>query len=133
MDKSATIDASVFVSSASTYICGAPSTPASLMEKLSSFHGLQLYTAPPAPSYLKEQADSIQTKEGDIPFIPSGGLTRRILQSLGPEWPIPFFALLHFVFEGDNRGDAGILAALVNQVLNLELKSKLPPHLGLPV
>jgi hypothetical protein len=70
------------------------------------------------------ETEPVQTKDGDIPFIPSGGLTRRILQSLGPDWPIPTFALLHFVFEGDNRGDAGMLVALVNQVLDLKLQSE---------
>jgi hypothetical protein len=76
-------------------------------------------------AHLRSETEPVQTKDGDIPFIPSGGLTRRMLQSLGPDWPIPTFALLHFVFEGDNRGDAGMLVALVNQVFELKLQRKL--------
>jgi proteasome assembly chaperone 2 len=51
------------------------------------------------------------------PFIPGGGLTRRILTSLGAEWQIPTVALLQFVLEGDNRPDARIMATVVARVL----------------
>ena len=54
-----------------------------------------------------------------IPFIPGGGLTRRILSSIPPQWPIPTASLLQFVLEGDNRTDAGLFAAAVAKVVGL--------------
>ncbi|KAF5326326.1 hypothetical protein D9611_000028 [Ephemerocybe angulata] len=59
--------------------------------------------------------------EGDdsIPFIPGGGLTRRILSSISQEWAIPTASLLQFVLEGDNAADAGMLAAVIVRVLEL--------------
>ena len=113
-----------FSQSSPTYYCAPSSCPSEPLKKLEE-HGLRPFTVPPVPSYLKSETEPAQTKDGDIPFIPSGGLTRRMLQSLGPDWPIPTFALLHFVFEGDNRGDAGMLVALVNEVFELKLQRKL--------
>lgn len=55
-----------------------------------------------------------------IPFIPGGGLTRRILSSLPQTWSIPTAALLQFVLEGDNREDAHLLAAVVAKVLGID-------------
>jgi len=60
--------------------------------------------------------------EGPIPFIPGGGLTRRILSNLPESWEIPTAALLHFVVEGDNRSDASLTAAVVAKVLSLEVQ-----------
>jgi len=110
-----------------TYYCAPSSCPSEPLKKLEE-HGLRPFTVPPVPSYLKSETEPAQTKDGDIPFIPSGGLTRRMLQSLGPDWPIPTFALLHFVFEGDNRGDAGMLVALVNEVFELKLQQIQEPE-----
>jgi len=60
--------------------------------------------------------------EGPIPFIPGGGLTRRILHNLPESWDIPTAALLQFVLEGDNRSDASLMAAVVAKVLSLEVQ-----------
>ncbi|KAI9509734.1 PAC2 family-domain-containing protein [Russula earlei] len=60
--------------------------------------------------------------EGPIPFIPGGGLTRRILSNLPESWAIPTAALLQFVLEGDNRSDASFMAAVVAKVLSLKVQ-----------
>ena len=60
--------------------------------------------------------------EGPIPFIPGGGLTRRILSNLPESWEISAAALLQFVLEGDNRSDASLMAAVVAKVLALEVR-----------
>ncbi|KAG6830461.1 hypothetical protein H0H92_000614 [Tricholoma furcatifolium] len=56
-----------------------------------------------------------------IPFIPGGGLTRRVLASLPAEWTVPTAALLQFVLEGDNQADARLFAAVVAKVLGLDI------------
>ncbi|KAL1742483.1 PAC2 family-domain-containing protein [Schizophyllum fasciatum] len=69
-----------------------------------------------------------------LPFIPGGGLTRRLLGSLPPGWPVPTAALLHFVLEGDNRGDAQLLAAVVARVVGVDAGAKgwrQPPSWGM--
>jgi proteasome assembly chaperone 2 len=58
--------------------------------------------------------------ETDIPFIPGGGLTRRILSSLSPGWSLPVAALLQFALEGDNRADAHMLATVVAKILGID-------------
>jgi proteasome assembly chaperone 2 len=82
------------------------------------------YTPPPPPLYLRETRPP--PDPAAVPVIPGGGLTRRILTSISPEkrkdWNVPVVALLQFVFEGDNRGDAGLLVAIVNKLLDLNLK-----------
>ncbi|KAN0133961.1 PAC2 family domain containing protein [Lactarius tabidus] len=59
--------------------------------------------------------------EGPIPFIPGGGLTRRILSNIPADWNVPTAALLHFVLEGDNRSDASLMASVTAKVLSLEV------------
>ena len=55
--------------------------------------------------------------EDSIPFIPGGGLTRRLLSSIPAGWSIPTVSLLQFVVEGDNRADANLLAVVAAKVL----------------
>jgi proteasome assembly chaperone 2 len=76
----------------------------------------------PIPSYSSPVSQHPQTGDDDksIPFIPGGGLTRRVLSSLAEGWPIPTAAILQFVLEGDNRADAQLLAAVVAKVLELD-------------
>jgi hypothetical protein len=69
-----------------------------------------------------------------VPPIPGGGLAHRIFASLNDSsdsergtsistaWSVPMVGILHFVFEGDNRGDAGMLLAIVNQALDLKIQ-----------
>ena len=69
-----------------------------------------------------------------VPPIPGGGLARRIFASLNDPsdserqasivtaWSVPMVGILHFVFEGDNRGDAGMLLAIVNRALDLKIQ-----------
>ncbi|TRM69476.1 PAC2 family-domain-containing protein [Schizophyllum amplum] len=80
----------------------------------------------PVPQFLSQSSAS--SSEGAIPFIPGGGLTRRLLSSLPKEWSIPTVALLHFVLEGDNRSDAHLLAAVVARVIGVDSKGwRQPP------
>jgi len=54
-----------------------------------------------------------------VPFIPGGGLTRRILSSFPQQWSTPILSLLQFVFEGDNRADAQLLASVVPKLFDV--------------
>ncbi|KIL62525.1 hypothetical protein M378DRAFT_165538 [Amanita muscaria Koide BX008] len=75
----------------------------------------------PIPTYTTPIAQQPLAGDGKpplIPFIPGGGLTRRILSSLPQGWQIPTAAILQFVLEGDNRADAQLLAAVVAKVLD---------------
>jgi proteasome assembly chaperone 2 len=60
------------------------------------------------------------SSEPQLPFIPGGGLTRRILTSLPPSWSIPTIALLQFVLEGDNREDALMFASVIAKVVGID-------------
>lgn len=73
------------------------------------------------PSFTTPNAEA---KEPPVPPIPGGGLTYRFLSSLDSKWPIPTLSLMQYVFEGDNRADAGIFVALLNRVLKLNLQSE---------
>ncbi|PPQ62923.1 hypothetical protein CVT24_006163 [Panaeolus cyanescens] len=71
------------------------------------------------PEGLKDTA--LLNNDPSLPFIPGGGLTRRILGSLPSEWSIPTASLLQFVIEGDNRLDAGLFASVVIKVLGQDV------------
>jgi len=58
--------------------------------------------------------------ESRIPFIPGGGITRRLL-SLPKDWSIPIAVLLRFALDGDNRADAYSLASIVAQIVGVDL------------
>ncbi|KAJ8514392.1 hypothetical protein ONZ45_g8058 [Pleurotus djamor] len=60
------------------------------------------------------------SKESAIPFIPGGGLTRRILASIPDGSSIPVAALLQFVQEGDNQGDAHMFASAISKILDVD-------------
>lgn len=77
---------------------------------------IQIYTSPVSqfPVDLKPEGNS------SVPFIPGGGLTRRILSSLPNGWDIPVVSVLQFVSEGDNSGDARLLAAVVSKAIGHE-------------
>ncbi|KIJ68149.1 hypothetical protein HYDPIDRAFT_83335 [Hydnomerulius pinastri MD-312] len=66
----------------------------------------------PVPQFLQTESDS-----SAVPFIPGGGLARRILSSVPSSWQIPTVCLLQYVMEGDNRADAHLLALVVAKVL----------------
>jgi proteasome assembly chaperone 2 len=80
----------------------------------------------PIPVYTSPIHQHIQPSEqenkdeGSVPFIPGGGLTRRIFASIPQGWPVPTASLLQFVMEGDNRTDAHLLAGVVAKVLDLD-------------
>ncbi|KAI0266802.1 PAC2 family-domain-containing protein [Gloeopeniophorella convolvens] len=77
----------------------------------------------PIPKYTSPvpQHPGAAQNEGPIPFIPGGGLTRRILSSLPETWSVPTISILQFVLEGDNRYDASLLAAVAAKVLSLQI------------
>lgn len=81
----------------------------------------------------KKPLDGLKSEPTDtkaVPPIPGGGLTRRMLTSLESgtgnvekgTWTIPIVTILQYVFEGDNRGDAGMLLAIINKALDLQIK-----------
>jgi proteasome assembly chaperone 2 len=101
-----------------TYHIRPPSSPSWECSPLSSISQL------PIPEYSSpvSQFPGAPHDEGPIPFIPGGGLTRRILSSLPESWEIPIVALLQFVLEGDNRSDASLMAAVVAKALTLDVQ-----------
>lgn len=85
---------------------------------------LHQLTVFPIPRYTSPvpQKRTVQN-ESHIPFIPGGGITRRVLSSLPADWSIPIAALLRFALDGDNRADAYSLASIVVQVVGIDLSS----------
>lgn len=79
---------------------------------------IPIYTSPVRQH--NQPSEQEKKDEGSVPFIPGGGLTRRIFASISKDWPIPTASLLQFVMEGDNRVDAHLLAGAVAKVLNLD-------------
>lgn len=84
----------------------------------SSLEGLSLllipqYTSPVLQSPREPAADG-------VPFIPGGGLTRRLISSIPEGWSIPTASLLQFVMEGDNRVDARLFAAVIAKAVGHE-------------
>jgi proteasome assembly chaperone 2 len=99
-----------------TYYLHLPGTFSLASTPLAGLNQLQIpvYTSP-VPQHPLDI-----TKESAIPFIPGGGLTRRILSSIPSSWSIPTASLLQFVIEGDNRADAQMLATIVVKVLGVD-------------
>ncbi|KAE9411227.1 hypothetical protein BT96DRAFT_869853 [Gymnopus androsaceus JB14] len=85
---------------------------------------LHQLTVFPIPKYTSPvpQKPNVEN-DSQIPFIPGGGITRRILSSVPKEWSIPIAALLRFALDGDNRADAYSLASIVVQVAGIDLNS----------
>jgi hypothetical protein len=109
-------------SSTPTYHIRPPNSPLWENSPLSTIPQLPIpvYTSPVAQHPGAPQNE----EEGPIPFIPGGGLTRRILSNLPAEtaWNVPTGALLQFVLEGDNRSDASLMAAVVAKILSLQVR-----------
>jgi proteasome assembly chaperone 2 len=84
---------------------------------------IPLYSSPVHPnSYLGRDEVSERILSSQVPFIPGGGLTRRMLSSISTSnWEIPVASLVHFAVEGDNRADAVSLAGVVAKVLGIEV------------
>lgn len=70
------------------------------------------------PNYSTSEPQSQTT----IPFIPGGGLTRRMLTSIPSSWNTPTASLLQFVLEGDNRVDAELFATVVAKVIGMDVE-----------
>jgi len=101
-----------------TYYIRPPNSPSWDNSPLSSISQL------PVPEYSSPVAQyaGASQDEGPIPFIPGGGLTRRILSYIPESWQIPTAALVQFVLEGNNSSDASLMAAVVAKVLSLEVQ-----------
>ncbi|KAK7005709.1 proteasome assembly chaperone 2 [Favolaschia claudopus] len=96
-------------------------TPLSSSTSLARLPQLPIPTySSPVPQYPLQNSDTEESS--DVPFIPGGSLTRRILRTLSKSpSPVPTAAILQFVLEGDNRADAAILASAVIAVLGLSV------------
>ncbi|KAL5507099.1 hypothetical protein ACEPAH_6555 [Sanghuangporus vaninii] len=86
------------------------------------------------PTYKFEPSDTTEIparlSSSAIPFVPGGGLTRRLLalSTTQSSKSIPTAAILQFVLEGDNRGDAEFFASVIARILKLDVKEwKQPP------
>ncbi|KZV69919.1 hypothetical protein PENSPDRAFT_743676 [Peniophora sp. CONT] len=101
-----------------TYHIAPPNSPPHASTPLSSLTQIPTYTSPVTQHPLQ----LTQSNEGPIPFIPGGGLTRRLLTALPAQFSTPTGALLQFAAEGDNRADAAHLARVVDGVLALGVK-----------
>jgi proteasome assembly chaperone 2 len=84
-----------------------------------ALQSLESQTIPAYTSPVQQDPQNLQ-ENNTIPFIPGGGLTRRILNSLPDGWSVPTACLLQFVFEGDNRADANILASIVAKAIGVD-------------
>ncbi|KZP34478.1 hypothetical protein FIBSPDRAFT_719681 [Athelia psychrophila] len=103
---------------APTYYIHPPNAPSAASSPLSGLSQLPIaaYTSP----VMQHPESTAAKSEGPVPFIPGGGLTRRLLSSLPVGWSIPTVCLLQFVVEGDNRGDAHMLAVVTAKVLQAD-------------
>ncbi|KAF9227366.1 hypothetical protein BS17DRAFT_806520 [Gyrodon lividus] len=110
VDMSDRTDAQMLTST--TYICPSVSPP--LAEG-----ALAPLTHLPVPPYFSPvpQVLHAESNLSRVPFIPGGGLSRRILSSVPDSWQIPTVCLLQYVMEGDNRSDAQMLAMMVAKAL----------------
>ena len=53
----------------------------------------------------------------EVPSLPGGGLTRRILQSIPEKWTISTGFAIWMGMEGDNRDDAALVANVITKIL----------------
>ncbi|KAH7888704.1 PAC2 family-domain-containing protein [Phlebopus sp. FC_14] len=112
-----------------TYFCP-PGSPSLASTPLASLAQLPIppYSSP-VPQF--PPTDGEKSVVSVVPFIPGGGLARRILGSVPSSWQIPTLCLLQYVMEGDNRLDAQLLAVVVAKALNHSVSSwKQPPTWG---
>lgn len=111
-------DSQMFTRTYQIQLRNSPSLEGTLLEALTSSEFIPIYTSPAIDgSYRTQEAK----EDSNIPLIPGGGLTRRILNSLPVGWSIPTASLVQFALEGDNRSDARLLAAITSQVLGYNL------------
>lgn len=85
-----------------------------------------------ASDYPTSQSISKTSSATYPPFLPSAGLTRRLLSSL-QSTKVPHGCLTVWCVEGDNREDAYALTARVLDILELRKLFRLPTTLGLDV
>ncbi|KLO19520.1 hypothetical protein SCHPADRAFT_918582 [Schizopora paradoxa] len=105
--------------SSSTYKINLKRSPNLESTPLSKVSSLPTYSFAPA-----QHSPTKETSSTDAPFIPGGGLTRRILSTLSSTdstiTHVPTACILQFVLEGDNRGDAVYFARAVAELLSID-------------
>jgi proteasome assembly chaperone 2 len=108
-----------FMNRTPTYYIYPPNSPSWDSTPLSTLEKLPISTYSSPISQRPFSAPSVDDP-AQIPFIPGGGLTRRIITSLPQHWATPIASILQFVLEGDNRGDAMMMASVVSKVLGFD-------------
>ena len=111
-----------------SYVRLPPNAPSLERSPIQLASKLRPYTYEPSIGRL-EGTESLMPRPA-IPIVPGGGLTRRLLSafSTGLEKPIPIAAIVQFVVEGDNRGDAEFFARTTSHVVGIEVDNfKQPP------
>jgi proteasome assembly chaperone 2 len=103
---------------AATYYMIPPNSPPWEGSPLGSIAELPI----PVYSTPVQQHPLSPSNEGPVPFVPGGGLTRRILTAIPAQWRVPTGALLQFAAEGDNRTDAAFMASVVAKIFSLDGK-----------
>ncbi|KAF5380593.1 hypothetical protein D9615_004615 [Tricholomella constricta] len=114
VDLSNRTDSQMFTATYQMQPRNSPSLAGTPLDALSS-SSISTYTSP------VPQSVHGSTEDGGVPFIPGGGLTRRLMGSLPEGWSIPTALLLQFVLEGDNRADARLFAAAVAKIVGHDL------------
>jgi len=67
---------------------------------------------------------SASTPNDNIPTMPGGGLTRRVLTSIPEAWAIRTGVLVMFALEGDNRTDGTLMAGVIAKLLHADGRVK---------
>jgi len=111
----------------STFKLTAPRTSPSPASPFSRIDQLPTYTYASSQSPYSEMRAESETRPA-VPFIPGGGLTRRILSTLPAAWSVPTACVLQFVMEGDNRADAHFLAGVLSNLLKLTVSEWKEPQ-----
>ncbi|CAK5281792.1 unnamed protein product [Mycena citricolor] len=103
-----------------TYQLSRPDVSTTPLARLASLP-LPKYTSPVPHRPMDEN-------QAQIPFIPGGSLTRRILDRFWDDQSLPTAAaILQFALEGDNRADSAMLASAVVATLDLKVAGFVEP------
>ncbi|KAF9524011.1 PAC2 family-domain-containing protein [Crepidotus variabilis] len=122
VDPSSRTDAQMFTPTHQIHLPGTPNIAGTPLHNLGNLP-IPIYSSPVQQNPVGSlDTTAITPNEShDIPFVPGGGLTRRLLTSISNsgDWKIPTGALLQFVLEGDNRADAALFASVVAKTLGI--------------
>jgi len=116
MDQSTRTDVQMLVPTYRIHLPNSPELVSAPLNRLTILP-IPVYSSP------NQNHEQVDIPHNEIPFIPGGGLTRRVLQSIATRtqpWVTPTAALVQFALEGDNRADARLLTSLVAKILGLD-------------